>query len=1552
MSTIKMSDLCKRIGLVSLCVVLLCTVIGLDRIIGSFAAAGDGSADANTKEFNFASDLGLFEMWYAPTLTPEDSYPAIAGADSVWRVDGGVLKYQKDDSLYHDANTLRYNENDITQDFMIYNYRTHDWGSVAINNVFDHPVAGQYVAGSGNFVNSGGITAWPVKDLDPAVNDARQDAASDTVHSLPGNEGRSRNFGYLDFAPWVSKDDGFSGTSNTRVMTHKEDVNEFSLEVDFMMGISGNYVATKGIMIAPDGEFAFSNDENLANDTGLFITFAANGSGEVRPVIAGAIKPETATATVGGVSTNKASFPLSSEPLLHCQAVVATSLPIGTASIDYRAIGSELYGANKNMIESATAGKMSMAVKVENGKVSVWNPHSENGNVLTVDLNENYAGGRASLWATSTWQGAFAGFRLDDKDIANGAKKWDYSYSATRNQTVHNWNPQTSTYTGTLVEDVIPSSSATKEVTYKSKDNANNNYAIALLNAKEYGNFTLEMDVKGGVMVGFGANNTSTGVFPAQQNGGYAFLVNASGAAKLIGYGNATAPWGEKATANISNYSATATHKYKVVYNNGTATLTVDNNQVFSQNVGTGVSGYIYLAANTEGTGIGNLKVTGSTADTYPLDKVQQMQSTFDNWYMPVGNATEEVPAYNQDEIACAGNWYIDGSFMYFVEDHELKQDDATLSAGITKTIKVDSGMQGTPEDKTVIYKSTDDEINYVGNYGIAMLKTPYTDFRLEVKVKAGDYVPYIGFGAKGGHYGAHIGQADGGYAFLVKDYNQQEGLHSGPITPQGSAKIVGFNNKDTAGQVDLANKKIAYDLEKDHTYVIEVLNKKVTVKVDDVDTGISEMLEEYEGGYIYLASNNEVGGFTGLKITDLSVAEVVVEEPPVDLSKTVSYTFSDEKALDDFKAYFAYSAAIAGKPAINVATEDNWYLDDEGFLTYKQGSLQKTDTQLKEGFDEEVTLEDGGKETVNFVGSGSNPKWTSNFGVAMLNTSTYENFIMDVDFRATTGHFYIGFGAKGGNYGIMPNTANGGYAFHFSQNGTGKDETVIKFEYTSDTALKTAFNISQAFDYNSGATHHIRIVVSDGTMYAFLDGATAPMKVALPNYQGGYIYFGLNGHNMVSDGEGGFDNLRITDLDAKQTKVNSSAIAARGDVTIDRSKGEELIDYVVSGALQDCEDVNGYPYSIPVTYNSDTYRSYSTDAHTFKLEAAKSGWHNFVFEGPAAEFVVNSIPEAGLDPETTRKYYFDHINDLKDFMAYTPKLDKDGAPNADGLLEEIDVMSEWTVTEDGKLVNLNGGWPGSYSKTLAATTQHTLLLKDLQLYDFHYQFDYEHLPRGNTDVNYWYNYMIVGCQEPTVALRYLNSEGNLAFNAYTGVDNTFGADPGIWFWTVLNRADLDGDGPETAWGATSASIYYAGDVYAYEKRDFESAMASGDEQIAYRTVYVETLFDAHTMKVTMVNGQFAYQLDNSPIIYRDAQNEAVGGYVGLATHYHGSPFDNLTITALDKNGQPMKIADAKQGMAPAWRESGYAGWDASDSDDFEWDPEVFTGIKEPEETE
>lgn len=1551
----KKIDLCKRVGLVALCVVMLCTVIGMDGIIGGLAAGGAGSA-TNTKEFDFAnaSDLGLFEMWYAPTLTPEENYPAIGNADSVWEVENGVLKYKTDPALYHDANTLRYNENDITQDFKVYNYRTRKWGSKPYSGYqFNYPAVAGYNAGSSTEVNNGTI-AWPVQDLTPGPNDKRNDPASDTVDSLAGDEGKSRNFGYLDFAPWFANATGFSGLNSTRAMTHNRtfaNTDSFTVEVDLVVGMSGaNRVAEKGVMIAPAGQFPFSNDENAANDTGLFITYYISASGNLRPIIIGAIDPSTAKATSGSIDTNKTKYPLKNEPMVYASNVIAAGDPIGVVAEDYWA--TDTVNAN----ETGAAGKISMTIEVKDGKLSVWNPNAEKGNKITVDLNENYGGGNVSLFATTNYQSAFAGFRLNSDLTNDDTKKWDYSYSATRNATVHNWNPQTSTYTGTLVKDVVPLTIASKNVTYKSQDNVNNNYAIALLKEKTYGNFTLEMDVKGGVMVGFGANNTSTGVFPAQHKGGYAFQVSASGAAKLLGYGTASAPWSEKATANISGYSSTATHKYKVVYNNGTATLTVDNNQVLSQNVGTGMEGSIYFASNAAGTAIGNLKVTsGSTTDTYPLNKVQQMQTTFDNWYMPVGNATEEVPAWNVADLDCAGNWYIDGGFMYFVEDRELKLDNATLSAGFTKTLVADAGMQGTPEDKTVVYKSTDDEINFVGNYGIAMLKTPYTNFRLEVTLKASDYVPYIGFGAKGTSYGAHIGQAGGGYAFTIRDYNQNNSATAlTNITKQANAKIVGFNTSDVAGQKNIASQKIAYDLKSDHTVVLEVVDKKVTVKVDGVDTGINTELTGYEGGYIYLASNNAATGFKNLKITDLSEAEVVIEEPPVDLSKTVRYSFSDDKALDDFKSYFVYSASTVGKPAhtVNTATDGvNWYVDDKGFLTYQANSLQKTDDVMKAGFDVDVKLDNGSTQQVTYPSLGNNPKWNSNMGVAMLNTRTYENFIMDVDFRATPGHFHIGFGAKGGNNGIMQNNKDGGYALHIKQTGTGQNSGIFALEYTNGTSLKTAFSTSREMDYSAGAVNHLRIVVSDGMMYAFLNDATEPITAKLPNYTGGHIFFALNSHSMVEDGAGGFDNLQIIDLDAKQTKINTSDITARNDVIIDRDKGEELTDHVVSGQLQDCKDVNGYPYTIPMTYSSSTYRSYDAKTHAFNLETAESGWHNFVFEGASINFNVTNKPEDGIDSECTRKYYFDHINDLNDFVAYAPT-EVNGTATTDGKQVEVNVFDDWSVNSNGKLINPGGGWTGHSNNTKTVQTLHTLYFKDLHLYDFHYQFDYTHPQRdGSTvDANYWWTYQIIGNQDPTMGLRKM-SGNSMIFTNYTGETGQYGTNPGIWFWTGLNR-EKDSTSP-TNMRVTDATIYYAGDVYAYEKRDFvtlnnnkqEGARLNTDDALAYRTVYVETLLEPHTTKVTMVSGQFGFQVDDSPILYRDAQNEAIGGYIGLGTHYHGTEIDNLIITALDKNGQPMKFADAKQGMAPSWNMTGYAGWDASESEEFVWDPEVFSGL-------
>lgn len=1061
-----------------------------------------------------------------------------------------------------------------------------------------------------------------------------------------------------------------------------------------------------------------------------------------------------------------------------------------------------------------------------------------------------------------------------------------------------------------------------KQVTYKSGDQHaeyHGNYGIAVLDVRQYENFELEVDVKGDThwtMVGFGAKGTVNGVFPSQKDGGYAFLVENAGDkgnAKLIGYDATvlkTTPWKEYAVTDafLYNHSLT-THHYKIVVKNGVATFYMDNGQGNNGFLQSGtltgyVGGYIYLAMNNPGDGFSNLKITDLDAATdatvtYTFDTVAALD-LFDMWYMPVGRSTEDVPAISIEDADRAGNWYIDDDMLCFAHDEDLYKTPEELQAGVTMAVTVEGS------EKEINYKTTHGWPAYSSNFGVALLQTrEYTDFRLEVDVISNTMYSYVGFGAAGGSYGAHAGQSDGGYYFRVED-------RTGADEGKGQARLgISLSGGGLLGLKSdssfVYNNSRAY-----HHYIIEVVDGTVTVWLDPDDNPnrtLSYSIPGYAGGYIYLASNAEGGGFDNLTITDLSDGSDVIN-----VSNTKRYTFDKASDLEKFDTWYAYSKADTNvnEPAIRVtdsAYSDNWYIDNMGTLSFKKSDLYaEPDAETKQF---EVTREfelDGTMQSYTFKNENQWPDYNANFGIAVLNTREYENFILDVDIKPSGYHTIIGFGAKGGNYGVFSTQENGGYSIH-AERLAGQHAAYAKVRHYDavNGVVMTDVNTTLTNFMYDGTYRHLKVVVTDKTAYFYYDDRQTPITVKLADtYDGGYIYFAAN------NTAGGFDNIRITDLDAADIEITSLITdKLETSVEIDRSAGEALTESLPG--MMDATDANGYRYRVPVKWASDTYRSYLDGDHSFHLANGATGWKNVTVNAGENAYpvtVINHVNEEGYNADQSRKYYFDHDNDLLDFTSqYSKDLGDDGMSGWDGILMPDEDYSNWT-TGSGVLTNTTPNHPGLYTAQNRSRL-YSLVLKDLNLYNFRVEMDYYHAS------NWWYTYLILGVQDPSHSFCYVSGD-ELEYTAAT--EDRLGG--GIWVY-------VQQEGIITFAGATGA-----GTTQSY-RQDVD-----GSTNLAN---YPTTRNQVHHLTIEVIDGVGTIQVDESGIYYFFPSIDAMGGLLGIGTQNHGGSVDNFQVTALDADGNAIDFDDATMGFRPEYKSDSYLGWVPKlDDDVFVWGAEYI----------
>lgn len=201
----------------------------------------------------------------------------------------------------------------------------------------------------------------------------------------------ARNFGYLDISSVAS------GTVSA--MTHSEALaatDEFHLEMDFVVR-NKVYNAAKALMIAPAGEFALSNDNDAANDKGVYVSFDSAGTLSV----AGAVDTDALVTTDDAKSDVWGQQPFAGASHSFRTPAWFTAPETYTTTITE---------TNKDPV-TYTAGIVTLCLEVRDGVLTVWNKAVPE-KAMSMPLTDAYAGGCVSFVSTSVWDNAFAGMRL------------------------------------------------------------------------------------------------------------------------------------------------------------------------------------------------------------------------------------------------------------------------------------------------------------------------------------------------------------------------------------------------------------------------------------------------------------------------------------------------------------------------------------------------------------------------------------------------------------------------------------------------------------------------------------------------------------------------------------------------------------------------------------------------------------------------------------------------------------------------------------------------------------------------------------------------------------------------------------------------------------------------------------------------------------------------------------------------------------------------------------------------------------------------------------
>lgn len=405
------------------------------------------------------------------------------------------------------------------------------------------------------------------------------------------------------------------------------------------------------------------------------------------------------------------------------------------------------------------------------------------------------------------------------------------------------------------------------------------------------------------------------------------------------------------------------------------------------------------------------------------------------------------------------------------------------------------------------------------------------------------------------------------------------------------------------------------------HKITIAVINKQCFIYIDDY--GLVDQFalkDDYNGGYLSIASSGNAYGFDNLSITDLSAVSgntVVAAEVPrhltvtagtessaLQLPSTVKVTLKSGKTVQasvDWKN-FNYDGATTGiykytgiikesagieNPAkvgveidikvVGALLQSNknvktWSFDTKDDLndfkaTYLQDSEKGYVSQNKPVW--WVSKSDGRLYRDEFRTVNGTEK--TDLGILTYTGETYKNFELEVDYSWSSTRMMVMFGSeKAGQYvdlNHMKSNKNP-VAVFVEMEGV---RNVIGNVRNTDYYRRTETTISSARDNgdyipnyynaenlasNKGTMRHMKIRVVGDQVSVWVGTHEEPFVATMTNYKGGYI-------SLVSCSKGGmFDNLKITRLSdsLSNSQVKNVKAVANGtmNLTIDEKASTE----------------------------------------------------------------------------------------------------------------------------------------------------------------------------------------------------------------------------------------------------------------------------------------------------------------------------------------------------------------------------------------------------------
>ena len=390
-------------------------------------------------------------------------------------------------------------------------------------------------------------------------------------------------------------------------------------------------------------------------------------------------------------------------------------------------------------------------------------------------------------------------------------------------------------------------------------------------------------------------------------------------------------------------------------------------------------------------------------------------------------------------------------------------------------------------------------------------------------------YGAFVGFGIKnnGGDITGWNGDNTG---IIIKPY----GTNS--IKLAGSFDDIKSGTHQSATQYDTTIDGVDIANEDWHTMKLEVKAGIIKITVDEQQAWPTQPLgysDWYEGGYVYIGSNNGGTQFKNIKIAGDKVVLT-----------------SQEERLKEYSAYYASDLGKTGNILTSVNKTEKWYVDDDGVITDMNSTWWNSGDNL----------------------------WPD-MSMLAYNVQKYKEFSFSVDFKNNIRGDYeedgithkdnwevrqgamIGFGAQVVDENVLGwnGEDTGVWIKPYGTNSiklAGSFDNINSGTHQSATQWDTTID---GVDVSNDNWHNMKLEVKAGIIKITVDG-----KQAWPTQPFGYSDWYKGGYLFLASNNGGtqFRNIQISEVKKPSVQIDGKKVEiSDGKVTLGDAKYGYLCD-------------------------------------------------------------------------------------------------------------------------------------------------------------------------------------------------------------------------------------------------------------------------------------------------------------------------------------------------------------------------------------------------------